>query len=98
MWKVTVLILVLTLSACTSAPEVSLVTPEIPTLVEPEDKLPPISGNLVVPCYDDLKPVVAKSDSLQDIMNADVVSFEKVQQCYLRQYNLILEVNRRVDN
>lgn len=70
-------------------------TPEIPTLVEPVNKLPPISGNLLVPCYNDLMPVESKTDNLQDIMSKDVSNFQKMQSCYLRQYDLILEFNRR---
>ena len=95
MYKLTVLALVMTLIGCTSVPDRSYVTPEIPTLERPQNKLPPISRNLLIPCFDDLMPVEAKTDSIKDILDADATTFSRVQQCYLRQYNLINEVLRR---
>ncbi|AWY02805.1 hypothetical protein [Alteromonas phage JH01] len=40
-------------------------------------------------------PVEADTDAIEDILDADATTFSRVQQCYLRQYNLIEEVLRR---
>lgn len=70
-------------------------TLEAPELQPRSNQLPPIRRALLIPCYDDLKPVIAKSDSITSIMDADATTFERAQECYLRQFNLIVELKRR---
>lgn len=56
---------------------------------------PSIDPALLVPCYVDLLPVVADTKDLQDMLRADVQTFNRQQRCYIRQLELIEAVKAR---
>lgn len=57
--------------------------------------LPPITNDLLVPCYEDLMPEMIQGRSVRDVIINDADNHAKYSKCYRRQWKLIQEVKAR---
>ena len=82
------------LLSCSNTQDVLLASQPIKSVELPKlpSAFPPINPTLLVACYDDSLPLEPASNSVADLIKNDTDNHVKYNNCYHRQYRLILEV------